>query len=148
MQNLEAVLPAMLIDTVREQLRRVEVLGKDIAEIERRLAAWKKDDRASKTLMGIPGVGLLSATAAVATIGDARAFASGRAFAAFVGLVPRQSGTGGRVNKERDPWLEQLLARRPFNAAVVALANKMARTIWALLAHDRTYQKGYAARAA
>ena len=50
--------------------------------------------------------------------------------------------------KQREPWLEQLLSRRPFNAAVVALANKMARTIWALLAHDRTYEKGYVAAAA
>ena len=50
--------------------------------------------------------------------------------------------------KAREPWLDKLLARRPFNAAVVALANKMARTIWALLAHDRTYQKGYVATAA
>ena len=50
--------------------------------------------------------------------------------------------------KVRGPWLDQLLARRPLNAAVVALANKMARTIWALLAHERTYQKGYTAAAA
>jgi transposase len=96
-------------------------------------------------------------------------------FAAFLGLAPRQSGTGGRVKllgiskrgdvylrtllihgarsvithaKERAAWLEKLLSRRPLNVAVVALANKMARTIWALLAHDRTYQKGYVARAA
>jgi len=88
--------------------------------------------------------------------------------------VPRQSGTGGRVkllgiskrgdvylrtllihgaravlsHKKREPWLDQLLSRRPFNAVAVALANKMARTIWALLAHDRTYEKGYVAKAA
>ena len=125
--------------------------------------------------MDIPGVGLLTATAAAATIGDAGAFRSAREFAAFLGLVPRQRGTGGRVKllgiskrgdvylrtllihgarsvitrqKVHEPWLDKLLARRPFNAAVVALANKMARTIWALLAHDRTYQKAYAAAAA
>ena len=50
--------------------------------------------------------------------------------------------------KERAVWLEKLLSRRPLNVAVVALANKMARTIWALLAHDRMYQKDYVARAA
>jgi transposase len=173
--RLESVLPAMVIDTVREQLQRIEALNRDVTAIERRLAAWKKDDAASRRLMDIPGVGLLTATAAVATIGEARAFKSGREFAAFVGLVPRQSGTGGRVKllgiskrgdvylrtllihgarsvithgKQHDAWLTRLLARRPFNAAVVALANKMARTIWALLAHERTYQKGYAAQAA
>lgn len=173
--RLESVLPAMVIDTVREQLQRIEALNRDVTAIERRLAAWKKDDAASRRLMDIPGVGLLTATAAVATIGEAKAFKSGREFAAYVGLVPRQSGTGGRVKllgiskrgdvylrtllihgarsvithgKQHDAWLTRLLARRPFNAAVVALANKMARTIWALLAHERTYQKGYAAQAA
>jgi transposase len=173
--TLEAVLPAMVIDTVREQLKRIGGLDQDIAEIERRLAAWKKDDVASQRLLDIPGVGLLTATAAVATIGEARTFKSGRQFAAFVGLVPRQSGTGGRVKllgiskrgdvylrtllihgarsvithgKQHDAWLTRLLGRRPFNAAVVALANKMARTIWALLAHERTYRKDYAAQVA
>ena len=50
--------------------------------------------------------------------------------------------------KEPDPWIAALRQRRPLNVAVVALANKMARTIWALLAHERTYQKGFASRAA
>jgi transposase len=175
LEKLEGVLPAMVIETVRSQLKRIEELDKDIAAIEKKLSAWKKEDAASKKLMEIPGVGLLSATATVATIGDARAFKSGREFAAFLGLVPRQSGTGGRVKllgiskrgdvylrtllihgarsvithgKQREPWLDKLLTRRPFNAVCVALANKMARTIWALLAHDRTYQKGYVANAA
>lgn len=173
--KLEPTLPAMVIETIRSQLQRLAGLDKDIAETEKKLSAWKKENAASKKLMQIPGVGLLTATAAVATIGDAKAFKSGREFAAFVGLVPRQSGTGGRVKllgiskrgdvylrtllihgarsvvthqKGHEPWLDKLLARRPFNAACVALANKMARTIWALLAHDRTYQKGYVANVA
>jgi len=173
--QLESVLPAMVIEALRRQLKWLGELDRDIAEIEKGLAAWKKGDAASRRLMDIPGVGLLTATAAVATIGDARSFKSGREFAAFLGLVPRQSGTGGRVKllgiskrgdvylrtllihgarsvithqKKRGPWLDQLLARRPLNAAVVALANKMARTIWALLAHERKYQKGYAAAVA
>jgi len=173
--KLDGVLPAMVVETIRDQLQRIATLDRDITQIEKRLGLWKKKDVASKKLMAIPGVGLLTATAAVATIGDAKAFKSSREFAAFAGLVPRQSGTGGRVQllgiskrgdvylrtllihgarsaitqgKEREPWLEKLLARRPLNAVVVALANKMARTIWALLAHDRTYQKGYVARAA
>jgi transposase len=170
--RLEDTLPAMVLDSLRDQLRRIDALSQDIAGIEKQLAAWKKEDRVARTLMEIPGVGLLTATAVAATIGDARQFRSGREFAAFLGLVPRQSGTGGRVrmlgisrrgdvylrtllihgarniaarSKVRDPWLDQLLARRPFNAAVVAQANKTARIIWALIAHGRTYQKDYAA---
>ena len=170
--RLEDTLPAMVLDSLRDQLRRIEALTQDIVGIEKQLALWKKEDRVARTLMDIPGVGLLTATAVAATIGDAKHFRSGREFAAFLGLVPRQSGTGGRVkmlgiskrgdvylrtllihgartvatrSKVRSAWLDQLLARRPLNAAVVAQANKMARTIWALVAHERTYQKDYAA---
>jgi transposase len=50
-----------------------------------------------------------------------------------------------RHQKEHDPWLIKLLSRRPRNAVVVAMANKIARTIWALLAHDRTYDTNYTA---
>jgi len=122
----------------------------------------------------VPGVGRLTATALVATIGDARTFRSGREFAAFLGLVPRQSGSGGRVkllgiskrgdpylrtllihgartvltqqsraDRSLDPWLKGLLSRRPKNVAIVALANKMARTVWALLAHRRDFDRGW-----
>ncbi len=170
--RLEGKLSQMLIDALRQQLRRVEALDQDIARIEKKLLLWKQEDECSKKLMQIPGVGLLTATAAVATMGEAKMFKSGREFAAFLGLVPRQSGTGGRVRllgiskrgdvylrtllihgarsviqhqKEHAPWLDKLLMRRPRNVVAVALANKMARTIWALLAHDRSFQKDYAA---
>lgn len=165
--RLEDTLPAMALEVLREQCASIEALSAQIEELERKLAAWRKEDEAAKRLMQVPGVGLLTATAAVATVGDAKVFSSGREFAAFLGLVPRQSGTGGRVRllgiskrgdgylrrllihgaravithaKLRDPWVEALLARRPLNAVVVALANKMARTIWALLAHGRHYE--------
>ena len=175
LEKLEGVLSALVMDTIRQQLQRIEGFSQEVGAIEKKLALWKKEDQAVRRLMAIPGVGLLSATAAVATMGDAKAFKSGREFAAFLGLVPRQSGTGGRVKllgiskrgdvylrtllihgaravithaKERAVWLQRLLARRPLNVAVVALANKMARTIWALLANDRTYQRDYVARVA
>jgi transposase len=175
LERLERVLPAVVVETLRQQLKRIEGFDRDIGEIEKKLAQWKKEDEAVRRLLAIPGVGLLSATAALATIGEAKAFKSGREFAAFLGLVPRQSGTGGRVKllgiskrgdvylrtllihgarsvithaKQREMWIDKLVARRPLNVAVVALANKIARTIWALLAHDRTYEKEYVARAA
>ena len=56
-----------------------------------------KEDKAVKAIAAIPGVGLLTATAAVATMGDAKAFRSGREFAAWLGLVPKQTGSGGKV---------------------------------------------------
>jgi len=104
-------------------------------------------------------------------MGDAKTFKSGREFASFLGLVPRQSGTGGKIrlgsiSKRGDPYLRTLLihgarsvlyhakvptpwqreirARRPANVAAVALAHKMARTAWAILAYGREYQRDYA----
>ena len=160
-------LPAMVVETLREQWARVARLDEEIGDIERRLKLWHRDNAASRRIAEIPGVGVLSATAAVATMGDPGAFKSGREFAAWLGLVPRHSGTGGRVrmlgiskrgdtylrtllihgarsvftNSKAPPeWALRLAERRPANVATVALANKTARTIWALLAHDRTYQ--------
>ena len=161
---------ASLIESLREQWARVLKLDEDVAVIEQRLKEWLKEERACRVIAEIPGVGLLTATAAVATISNPHAFRSGREFAAFLGLVPGQTGTGGKtkllgISKRGDTylrtllihgarsvllhqkappvWLEELQKRRPSNVVVVALANKMARTIWALLAHGRTYQSDY-----
>jgi len=163
-------LPVVLVNTLREQWSRLGELDAQIAEIERRLSEWMKEDRSCRQIAAIPGVGLLTATAAVATMGDPKAFKSGREFAAWLGLVPGQIGTGGKVRllgiskrgdtylrtllihgaravltntKEPGPWVEQISKRRPQNVVTVALANKMARTIWAVLAHDRTYERSY-----
>lgn len=163
-------LPAALIDTLREQWDMLAKLDEQIAQIERRLLAWKKQDKACRAIADIPGVGLLTATAAVATMGDAKVFKSGREFAAWLGLVPRQTGTGGKVKlhgiskrgdtylrtllihgarsvlshaKSPSAWVQSISSRRPANVVTVALANKMARTIWALLAHDRKYDKDH-----
>ena len=141
-------------------------LDKEMGAIERRLTDSLRQTEPCKKLIGIPGVGLLTATAAVATIGDATTFKSGREFAAWLGLVPRQTGTGGRVRQlglskrgdvylrtllmhgarailarsERSPWIEQLLLRRPYSVVVAAMANKLARTIWAVLYFGTAYE--------
>ena len=160
----------MVVETLREQWSRVISLDEEIGEIERRLKLWHRDNPASRQIAEIPGVGVLGATAAVAAMGDPAAFRSGREFAAWLGLVPRHSGTGGRVrmlgiskrgdsylrtflihgagsvftNSKAPPeWGLRLAGRRPANVATVALANRMARTIWVLLAHDRTYQANF-----
>jgi transposase len=126
-------------------------------------------------LMQVPGVGPVTATALVATVGNAHAFRNGRQLAAWLGLVPRQHSSGGtrrlgRSTKRGDVYLRTLLihgaravmrhlarrtdatsrwvtalqARRGFNKAVVALAAKQARILWALLATGRTYQPAVA----
>lgn len=173
--ELEGLVPALLFEAIKEQLERLGRLDDDIEGIERRLASWHRQDPACQAIAEIPGIGVLTATALVATLGDAGTFRSGREFAAFIGLVPRQSGTGGVVRlgaiskrgdpylrtllihgaravafsaKDKGPWVEALLQRRPTNVAIVALANKMARTAWAILAHGRKYECGYVSAAA
>ncbi|MFL9896446.1 IS110 family RNA-guided transposase [Paraburkholderia sp. RL17-381-BIF-C] len=160
-------LPAMLTESLQEQLSRMLVLDEQIGRIEQRIIEWRRSDEACLRISEIPGVGLLTATAAVSVIGQAKNFRSGREFAAYLGLVPRQNSSGGKIrlggiSKRGDVYLRTLLihgaravissskhlperlrlllTRRPTNVVAVALANKMARTIWALLAYGRTYQ--------
>jgi transposase len=174
LERLRGRLPSVLVEVLRVQFAELERFGERILRIEEKMFEWKKVDAAVQAVSEIPGVGLLTATAVVAAMGSASAFRSGREFAAWVGLVPRQVGSGGksrmlgiskrgdvylrtllvhgarnvlmnakRWGKEGSPWVEQLRARRPHNVAVVAMANKTARTIWALLAHGRRYEKNY-----
>ena len=78
-------LPAMVIDTLREQWARVAQIDEEIRNIEQRLRLWHRGNAASRRIADIPGVGVLSATAAVAAMGDPAAFRSGREFAAWLG---------------------------------------------------------------
>ena len=149
---------------------QLEALQTMIRAIEKRIVAQHRASEASKRLATIPGIGVLGASAITATVTDPSAFRSGRDFAAWIGLVPRQDSTGGKqklgpISKQGDrylrrllvigahsvlrrakqspqnyPWLTQLLARRPFKVVAVALANKMARVAWALLARGGTYR--------
>jgi transposase len=167
--------PELVRIELLSQLEGLRTLSARIDELERRIASWQRRETECQRLAAIPGVGRLTATAVVATVADARSFRSGREFAAFLGLVPRQSGTGGRVkllgiskrgdpylrtllihgarsvlltqsraDRVMDPWLRGVLSRRPKNVAIVALANKMARTIWALMAHGRKFDRNWA----
>ena len=141
--------------------------------MELEIQTWHRDHEASKKLAKIPGVGPMTASALVASVGDAKSFKNGRQLAAWLGIVPRQHSTGGKpkllgISKRGDayqrtllihgaravirmaehkpnvdPWLKRLMARRNKNVAAVALANKNARTIWALLTHDREYSPSY-----
>lgn len=147
--------------------------------LEAKIKEWHRESEVSRKLEQIPGIGPVTASALVATIGDAKAFESARQLAAWMGLVPRQHSTGGKAKllgiskrgdtylrtllihgarsailaaqrkaMKEDSWLGKLLLRRNPNVAAVALANKNARVVWALLAKDRTYRREPAAMAA
>jgi transposase len=149
---------------------QLQALHTMIGSIEKRLTVQHRANEANKRLESIPGIGLIGASAIAATVTDPKAFRSGRDFAAWIGLVPRQDSTGGKqklgpISKQGDrylrrilvvgahsvlrrakqspekyPWLTQLLARRPFKVVAIALANKMARIAWALLASGGRYR--------
>ena len=164
-------LPRQLIQRLYEHLKH---LDHEIEHCEAMMASWHRQNEASQRLAAIPGVGLLTATALVATVGDARHYRHGRQLAAALGLVPKQCSSGGRarllgISKRGDgylrrllihgartvwradhrhpdferTWLGRLAKRRPTNVALVALANKRARTIWAMLYQGRFYDPDF-----
>jgi len=165
-----------LLDRLGDHLKE---LDRQVSALEVQIQSWHRENEASKKLAKIPGIGPITASALVASIGDAKSFENGRQLAAWLGLVPRQHSSGGkqmllgiskrgdtylrtllihgaraviRVAERKvghaDSWLARLMDRRNKNVAAVALANKNARTVWALLAHARDYQASYAPTAA
>jgi transposase len=138
--------------------------------LDKRITQAHRANADSKRLDAIPGFGVILSTAVVATMTDPKAFKTGREFAAWIGLVPRQNSTGGKerlgsISKQGDrylrrllvvgaisivrtarmrpdkyPWVIELLGRRPAKVVAVALANKMARIAWAVLAKGETYR--------
>lgn len=164
-------LPTLAREVFTDLADRLRAVDERITAYDRRVDQLVRQTEPAQRLMQMPGVGPVTATAVVATVGNARAFTNGRQFAAWLGLVPRQHSSGGtrrlgRITKRGDVYLRTLLihgaravmrqlarrpdatsrwvtalhARRGFNKAVVALAAKHARIVWALLATGRTYQ--------
>ena len=151
---------------------RLEALTAEIRAIDRQLLAWFRESDVSQRLSTIPGVGVITATAMAAMIPDPSAFTSGRQFAAFLGLVPRQNSSGGkdrlgRISKMGDGylrrllvngatsvirrigqddsltgvWVRKLLERKPARVVTVAIANKTARIVWAVLLRGDIYRR-------
>lgn len=94
--------------------RQIVVLGQEISELDRQIAAWHAESEASRRLAAIPGLGVVTATAIAATVTDPDQFRSGRQFAAWLGLTPQQQSTGGKtrlggISKQGDRYLRRLL---------------------------------------
>lgn len=165
--KLEGKVPSAFMHALQVQIEQLSHLDDDIKRLEMQIQIWFKHSVDCQRIGKIPGIGPLTATALIASMGDASAFKSSREFAAWIGMVPRQTGTGGRIHlhgiskrgdiylrtllihgarsvisrsKDKSEWLQSLQARRPKNIATVALANKTARTVWALVANQTEYQ--------
>ncbi|CAL8480640.1 transposase (plasmid) [Caballeronia sp. S22] len=162
----------LLIQRLMEHLKELDC---QVRELEVQIQTWHRENEASCKLAKVPGIGPITASALIASIGDAKSFSNGRQLAAWLGLVPRQNSSGGKTvllgiskrgdtylrtllihgarsviqaasrKEQKEDWLQRLLQRRNPNVAAVALANKNARIVWALLARSREFESDYAA---
>ena len=179
LEDGESDLPGMFRQLLQRLGEHLKELDRQVGELELQIQLWHREHDASRKLAQIPGIGPITASALVASIGDAKSFKNGRQLAAWLGLVPRQHSSGGKstllgISKRGDTylrmllihgarsvirvaegkvgyaqsWLGRLIGRRHPNVAAVALANKNARIVWALLKHERDYQPDYQPSAA
>ncbi len=162
--------PALAREMLGLLASQLEALNAQLKAIEARLMAWHRQDQASQCLATIPGIGPIGGVSFSLKVPDPKAFRSGRHFAAWIGITPRENSTAGKhrpgkISREGDEslrrllvlgatavirqakagrasaWLLGLLARKPKKLAAVALANKMARIIWAMMVSGETYRR-------
>jgi transposase len=164
-------LPAMARSSLIILASQLQLVNEQVLENDRRVRASARSTDIGRRLMEVPGVGPVLASAIVASVPDPAAFRSGRDLAAWIGLVPKQNSSGGKeklggITKQGDrylrqllvvgalsviryaqrhgtrrPWLVTLLSRRSSKIAAVALANKMARMIWAMMMTGERYRE-------
>lgn len=175
LEDAESALTSLFRKILSELYDEMVHLDERTSSLERKLEAISVQHEDCQRLLSIPGVGLLTATALIAAIGDIAVFKSGRELAAWLGLVPRQSSTGGKptllgISKrgdsylrtllihggrsvvrvahrhldKRNRWVGEIRQRRGENISNVAVANKNARIVWALLTKKENYQAAQA----
>nr|WP_296340412.1 IS110 family transposase [uncultured Acidovorax sp.] len=150
---------------------QLKMIKEQILDNDRRTLADARKTEAGRRLMKIPGIGPLPASAIVACVPDPTTFSNGRSLSAWIGLTPRQNSSGGKERlgsitkagntylrellvvgamavvrraeqgSTKRPWVAQLLERKKPKVAAVALANKNARIIWAMMATGEPYRE-------
>lgn len=171
LEDADNQLPALARRLLADAHERLQAINAQILAYDREMEALARESAAAQRLMTIPGIGAVTATALVASMGEPAQFHSGRQFAAWLGLVPRQYTTGGKVRLGRitkrgdvylrtllihgtravlaalkdkqdrvSQWLRELIERRGYKRATVALAAKNARILWAMLMHGTDYE--------
>jgi len=170
----EAGVPALALALLRVLARQLGALDVKLKGLEAKLMTLHRQDPVSQCLATQPGIGPIGAVSFSLKVPDPKAFGSGRHFAAWLGITPKENSSGGRhrqgrISRQGDeglrrllvlgatavirfaksgrasPWLINLLARRPRKVAAVALANKMARTLWAMMVSGEVYRRPLAA---
>lgn len=171
LEGEKPALPEIAVDVLRQLSHQLVAMHLRFRWYEMRMRLHSKLDKRVMLLRTIPGVGPVTASAIVATVGDAKQFKNGRQFAAWLGLTPLNLSSGGKerlgritkmgdryirrllvtgmtarlrqmtVNPDRvDPWAIGLLERKPARLATVAMANKTARIVWAVLTKNEYYR--------
>ena len=169
-------LPDIANEVIHNLCEQLMALHKRVRWYEDRVKQVAKEDARVRLLRTIPGVGAVTASAIIASIGDGHQFRNGREFAAWLGLTPANKSSGGkeklgRITKMGDQylrsllvvgmtslvrqtrshperaskWLTSLLERKPARVATVAMANKTARIVWAVLTRNEPYSPRAAA---
>lgn len=163
-------LPLLAREMAQIHFDRIAYLTRQIDDITDRIGEHSKTSVTAQLLRTMPGVGPISAMVIEAFAPDMSCFGSGRNFAAWLGLIPRQHSTGGKARLgstikmgqkdirrlliigamsrigsagrrgTTDPWISRILERKPRMVAAIALANKMARQIWAMLTSGEVYR--------
>ncbi len=163
-------LPREMLQALHVMLAQLTALQQQIGELDRCIKEQHRASDVCQRLEGIPGIGIIGATAIAATVTDPGQFKSGRDLAAWVGLVPKQHSTGGKVrlgsiSKQGDrylrrllvvgatsvvklakifpwkyPWVAKLLAKKPAKVVAIAVANKLARIAWAIMSKGETFR--------
>ena len=167
--QIDEKLPTTMVRLINDQLAGLQDIERHVEAMDQEIALVQRNDVAAKRLRKAPGIGMLGATGLSAMLGDGSGWRNGREFACCLGLAPKHTGTGGKVkvsgmSKRGDPylrsllingaravvscehpapWIMGLLTRRPFNVVVIAVAHKLARTAWAIVAHERDYDSGF-----
>src|SRR5216683_138265 len=165
-----AGVPALAREMLSLLSGQLDALEAKLKALETRLIALHKQNPVSQCLATQPGIGPIGAISFSLKVSDPKGFRSGRHFAAWLGLTPKENSTAGRhrpgrISRQGDPglrkllvlgatavirfatagraspWLVNLLARRPKKLAAVALANKMARTLWAMMVSGEIYRR-------
>lgn len=174
LENGDIALSPFVRRSVARQFEHILALEEQVALIEQELSQWAKTQPACRRVMKVPGVGLLTSTYLVASVGNGQQFRCAKQFAAWLGLTPREHSSGGKQrlgsiskrgdgyfryllvhgaravvsvierHKEEMPWLSALLQRKNYNVAVVAQASKTARILWSMLVKETEYHPGTA----
>ncbi len=169
LEDVDVALSPFVRRSAARQFEHIQALEDQVALIEQELSQWARTQPACQRVMKVPGVGLMTSTYLVASVGNGQQFHSAKQFAAWLGLTPREHSSGGKqrlghISKRGDgyfryllvhgaravaavierykdemPWLSTLLQKKNYNVAVVAQASKKVRILWSMLVKGTEY---------